>query len=96
MKKSEKEIERYLVDKVKARGGIAYKWTSPGNNGVPDRIVFMPSGSITFVELKSESRKPKLDDMQEVQARKLARMQQTVYVANSYVMVDRLLGEVIR
>lgn len=32
----ERDIERILVDEVRRLGGRAYKWTSPGNAGVPD------------------------------------------------------------
>ena len=35
----EKEIEKILVLEVKKLGGRAYKWISPGNDGVPDRCV---------------------------------------------------------
>lgn len=28
------------------------KWTSPGNKGVPDRIVILPGWDIVFVEFK--------------------------------------------
>ena len=38
----EKDIEKVLVAEVKKLGGRAYKWTSPGNDGVPDRIVIFP------------------------------------------------------
>lgn len=48
----EKEIEQYLVDSVRRRGGRALKWLSPGNAGVPDRIVLLPGGRIGFAELK--------------------------------------------
>ena len=51
----EKDIEKILVDGVKGTGGRAYKWVSPGNNGVPDRIVFLPGGRIIFVELKTDT-----------------------------------------
>lgn len=30
----EKEIEKYLREEIKKLGGIAYKFTSPGNSGV--------------------------------------------------------------
>ena len=50
----EKDIEKILVNGVKDVGGRAYKWVSPGNNGVPDRIVILPEGRIVFVELKTE------------------------------------------
>lgn len=53
---SEKETEAFLRDTVKALGGGAYKWVSPGCAGVPDRIVILPNGRIFFVELKSEGK----------------------------------------
>ena len=51
----EKTIEKKLVDGVKNLGGKAYKFVSPGNVGVPDRIVVWPNGKIDFVELKTEA-----------------------------------------
>ena len=38
----EREIEKKLVDGVRKLGGRAYKFVSPGNDGVPDRIVVLP------------------------------------------------------
>ena len=55
----EKEIEQKLVTEVKKMGGICPKWVSPGLNGVPDRIVFLPDGKIAFVELKAPGKKPR-------------------------------------
>jgi hypothetical protein len=49
----EKEIEHYFVKQVKKAGGKAYKWVSPGNLGVPDRIVFFPQRVVILVELKA-------------------------------------------
>mgnify|MGYP003348996794 FL=1 len=49
----ERQIEAYLRDRVKAAGGIAYKFVSPTNRGVCDRIVVMPGGVVWFVELKT-------------------------------------------
>lgn len=51
---TEKQVEAYLRDEVKKRGGIAYKWVSPGRHGVPDRIVVMPENKIIFMEVKSD------------------------------------------
>ena len=45
----ESEIEKILVYEVKKLGGIAYKWVSPGNDGVPDRIVVFPDRKPVFV-----------------------------------------------
>ena len=53
----EKEIEKILVQEVKKLGGRAYKWVSPGNNGVPDRIIIFPGQMPIFAELKTDSGK---------------------------------------
>lgn len=54
---SEKQIESYLVKQTKALGGRAYKFVSPGNDGVPDRMVCFPGSRIAFVELKAPGKK---------------------------------------
>lgn len=51
----EKQIEEKLRQAIKAMGGIAYKFTSPGNIGVPDRIILLPGGRVWFVELKTDT-----------------------------------------
>lgn len=53
----EKAIEEYLRDEIKKLGGKAFKFVSPGNNGVPDRLVCLPGGEIVFVELKASGKK---------------------------------------
>jgi len=54
---TEKELEQKLVREVKRRGGRAYKFISPGLNGVPDRLVLLPGGNIGFVEVKAPGKK---------------------------------------
>ena len=49
----EKQVEKYLVRRVKESGGLTYKWIS-SVTGVPDRIVFM-NNSVFLVELKTLS-----------------------------------------
>lgn len=65
----EKEVEAILVKEMRLIGGRAYKWVSPGNTGVPDRIVMFPDGLIEFVEMKTED--GKLSDTQRTQIRRL-------------------------
>lgn len=48
----EKTVEDYLVKEVKRIGGKAPKWVSPGNTGVPDRIVLLPGGRTYYIECK--------------------------------------------
>jgi hypothetical protein len=54
---TEKELELMLVKEVKRRGGRAYKFISPGINGVPDRLVLLPYGRAGFVEVKAPGKK---------------------------------------
>lgn len=55
----ESKIEKKLVSLVRRLGGECLKFVSPGNAGVPDRIVMMPHGKIHFVELKALGEKPR-------------------------------------
>lgn len=87
----ERDIEAYLRDRVKAVGGWAPKWVSPGNSGVPDRIVFLPGGRIVFVELKATGEKPR--PLQLVQHKRLRELGQDVRVIDSREQVDDLIQE---
>lgn len=54
----EKEVEKYLCRQVKNElFGWALKFVSPGQNGVPDRIVLIPQGKIYFIETKAPNKK---------------------------------------
>lgn len=54
----EKDLEAKFREEVKDAGGRAYKFVSPGNSGVPDRLAVLPGGHVGFVELKQEGREP--------------------------------------
>ena len=81
----EKDIEKLFRDEIKKAGGKAYKFTSPGNDGVPDRIVMLPDGRIVFVELKTDT--GKLSKLQELQCRQIAELGQTVRVLHGLAEV---------
>lgn len=85
----EKEVEEYLVKKVKAAGGRAYKFVSPGNDGVPDRIVMFPGGRIVFVEVKAPGKKQ--TELQQAQSAKIRALGQEVIVIDSKDMVDTFI-----
>ena len=51
----EKDIERYLKREIEAMGGLCLKFISPGNAGVPDRLILLPGGRVWLVELKTEA-----------------------------------------
>ena len=88
----ERDIEKRLVTEVKKLGGRAYKWTSPGNDGVPDRIVILPGRPPIFVELKTEL--GRLTALQKVQISRLRDLGQDVRVLYGMDDVDRFLKEI--
>ena len=72
MEKRERDIEKWLREKIQQRGGIAMKFTSPGNDGVPDRIAILPGGQVWFIELKKDGETPtKIQEWQMERLRKL-------------------------
>ena len=70
-------IEQKLVRAVKARGGICPKFIALGFDGMPDRIVLLPSGCMGFVEVKAPGERPRL--LQEARQRLLCRLGYCVY-----------------
>jgi hypothetical protein len=82
----EKNVESYLRKRVEEFGGRSKKWVSPGNNGVPDRIVFL-FGHVFFIETKRPG-VTKLRTAQNVQRRDLEKQGQFVNVLNTKELVD--------
>ena len=88
----EKIIEKELVRAVKDKGGIAPKFTSPGFDGMPDRLVLLPSGRMGFVELKAPGKKPRA--LQMARHRLLRRLGFKVYVIDKIDQIDSVLEEI--
>jgi len=87
----ESEIEKKLVREIRKMGGMAYKFVSPGNTGVPDRIVILP-GVITFVELKTET--GRLSPGQKRQIGKLQDLGMKVVVLHGMKELEEFLDEI--
>lgn len=88
----EKTIEKKLADAVKARGGLAPKFTSPGFDGMPDRIVLMPGVRMTFVEVKAPGKAP--HPLQEARHRMLRQLGFRVYVLDDSSQIGGILDEI--
>ena len=88
----EQEIERALVAAVRSRGGQAWKFTSPGTAGVPDRILLMPGGRLGFVELKAPGSKPR--ELQLMRFRQMERLGFRVYVIDGKEQIGGVLDEI--
>ena len=74
----EKDIERWLGNELRKAGYLYYKFVSPANPGVPDRLIICPDGAVVFVELKTE--RGRLSKQQEACIQLLRDRGQTVAV----------------
>lgn len=90
--KCEKEIEQKLRLSVKAHGGLALKFTSPGFDGMPDRLLLFPKGKIAFAELKSPGKKPR--PLQLSRHRLLRRLGFMVYVIDCTEQIGGVIDEI--
>ena len=88
----EKTIEQKLVRAVKARGGICPKWVSPGFDGVPDRIVFLPGRHFGLVEVKAPGEKPR--PLQVSRNRLLERLGFSTYILDDENQIGGILDEI--
>ena len=88
----EKTIEQKFVAAVKAAGGLAFKFTSPGFDGVPDRIVLLPGGKMAFVEVKAPGEKPR--PLQLARHRLLRRLGFRVYVLDEKSQIGGIIDEI--
>lgn len=88
----EKYIEQKLVQAVKSMGGIAPKFTSPGFDGMPDRLILLPNGKIAFAELKAPGKKPR--PLQEARHNLLRRLGFKVYVIDGAEQIGSVLDEI--
>jgi hypothetical protein len=85
----ESVIERYLVERLRSLGGKAYKWTSPSNVGVPDRICILPHNKIFFVEVKAPT--GRLSPVQQQVQLQLSQLQTHTYVTYTKEEIDEVL-----
>lgn len=88
----EREIERKLVARTKAMGGIAPKFTAPGFDGMPDRLILLPGGRMAFAELKAPGKKPR--PLQEARHGLLRHLGFKVYLVDSVEQIGSVLSEI--
>lgn len=87
----ESAVESYLINQCKKRGWLTYKWSSPSNAGVPDRIVIRPGGHVVFVEVKRDG--GAVTPLQAHVHNKLTAVGARVIVATGKGGVDRFIAE---
>jgi len=73
----ESDVEAAVIRGARNRGGIAYKFVSPGHSGVPDRLQLLPINNpvhraivaeyVRFVECKAPGKKLRPDQRNETE-----------------------------
>lgn len=92
LNKREKVTEQKLAQAVKLRGGICPKFTSPGFDGMPDRLVLLPNNHAGFVEVKAKGEKPR--PLQLARHRLLQKLGFKVYVLDDPEQIGEILDEI--
>ena len=88
----EKQIEQRLSQRVKQCGGMAFKFVSPGMDGMPDRLILLPGGRAAFAELKALGLRPR--PLQLRRKRQLETLGFRVYVIDHPDQIGGVLDEI--
>jgi len=86
----ESRVEEWLKSQTEKRGGMYLKFTSPGNIGVPDRII-LRDGKVYFVELKQEH--GRLSPIQKAQISRMQECGATVFVVYGKAGAEKLVAD---
>lgn len=89
MGRREAAVESYLVERIKALGGITRKLQYQGRTGAPDRLCILPDGTVLFVECKALGEKPRPDQVAEIET--LRKYKQRALWISTREQVDTLL-----
>lgn len=90
MGKPEAFVENYLCSQAKLHKCLCWKFVSPSQDGVPDRVL-IGFGRIIFIETKSHT--GKLRKLQESVIKNMIKHGADVRVANSRELIDKLFRE---
>lgn len=90
----ERDVERYLVARVKMLGGEVRKVKWIGRRGAPDRLVMLPvddwgRNPTIWIEVKAPGEKAKPHQVREHD--RMRAMGQVVFVVDSFTAVDKVL-----
>ena len=86
----ERDIEQYLVKRVRELGGEIRKAEWIGRVGAPDRRVMLPDRLPVWIELKAPGVKPEMHQLRE--HNRMRRLGERVEVIDSFEAVDQLLS----
>ena len=84
----ERTIEKHLVKQIAKLGGKAYKFSSPSNRAVPDRLCCLPQGQKYLVECKAPGKD--FSPLQAKVAKTLRSLGHEVFLVDTKEKVDKL------
>ncbi len=90
----ENPVETYLLEQVQMNEGRCYKWVSPGNPGVMDRIVMFAWMPDQFVETKAP--RGRMRAAQYIQSKRLRELGRPVWMLNTKARVDFFIAEMLK
>ena len=88
MGKAENAIEQYLVDLCEKHNIFCRKFVSPGNTGVPDRLIIY-DGDTIYIETKAPT--GSLQDKQRICINDMKRHKAIVYVPYTKQEIDTII-----
>lgn len=86
----ERDIERRVCQYADKKGWLSFKFTSPANRGVPDRLL-INNGRVIFIEFKQKGKKP--TPLQDRIINKIRQHAGEVYVVDDLDEGKRLIDE---
>lgn len=90
----ESTIETRLVRACKDRDVQCYKFVSPSNRGVPDRLIISPFGRVGFIEMKAPGKD--LSALQKHTFRKLRERNVPAWVVDSAEGIKLALDDFLK
>lgn len=88
----EKHLEAKFCKRIARTGSLPLKFVSPGQAGVPDRIILIPGGKVRFAELKKPG--GKLRPLQVYTVRQLRELGFKVHVVDSLEKIEHVAREI--
>ena len=90
----ERDIERKVTQFASGLGCLAYKFTSPTNRGVPDRI-YLYKGRALFIEFKASDAPLSFSPLQQKQRDRIAGVSCPVFIVNDVAKGCHILNQFV-
>ena len=88
--KRERDVEAYLVSKLKEHNLSCLKFIPDNATGMPDRLILLPNERVVWCELKTHG--GKLSEMQKYRHQQLAEAGHEVVTVWDYAQADELVA----